>query len=117
MGQGTVIVDVGNGNSGELFFLAGTWVLTPGTHVGVAKLIGSAVKEYIAETGSSKLEDVVLLGVVSYHSIAGGDSLRYKNKEVKAEERQVRCHDVASIKIYITHINRQYCTALHMNSI
>lgn len=58
-------------------------MLTQGTHVGIAKLIGSAVKDYIAETGSGKLDDIVLLGIVSYGSITGREALRFKDKKNK----------------------------------
>lgn len=54
----------------------------------MAKLIGIAVKEYAAETGSAKLDDAVLLGIVNYQSTTGKESLRFKEKEGIASKRE-----------------------------
>ena len=73
----------------------GTWVLTQGTHVGVAKLIGMTLKEYITETGSAKLDDAVLLGIANYQSVTGKEALRWKEKKSIAARRatKVNCGD------------------------
>lgn len=49
-------------------------------------MIGQAVKDYVADTGSAKLDDVVLIGIAAYGAITGNDTLRYRNKEEKAEK-------------------------------
>ena len=54
----------------------------------MAKLIGIAVKEYATETGSAKLDDAVLLGIVNYQSTTGKESLRFIKKKDIASERK-----------------------------
>ena len=62
--------------------------MTQGTHVGVAKLIGSAVKEYIVEAGTAKLDDAVLMGIVNYTSVTGHETLRVRKKQSIAKSRE-----------------------------
>ena len=62
----------------SLFYIpptTGAWILTPGSHTGVYSMVGSAVKDHIDTAGSSAMNDIVLLGIASWGSVASRDKL------------------------------------------
>ncbi|XP_067945042.1 transient receptor potential cation channel subfamily M member-like 2 [Watersipora subatra] len=48
----------------------GAWILTPGSHNGVYEMVGSAVKDHLDATGSTSMDDIVLLGIAAWESVA-----------------------------------------------
>lgn len=56
-------------------YSVGAWILTPGSNTGVYKMVGSAVKDYIDSTGSSAMNNIVLLGIASWGSVTNRDYL------------------------------------------
>lgn len=50
-------------------------MLTPGSNTGVYKMVGSAVKDHLDTTGSTAMNNIVLLGVAAWGSVAAREHL------------------------------------------
>ena len=53
----------------------GAWILTPGSNTGVYKMVGSAVKDHLDATGSTAMNNIVLLGIAAWGSVASRENL------------------------------------------
>ncbi|XP_067945054.1 transient receptor potential cation channel subfamily M member-like 2 [Watersipora subatra] len=54
----------------DLTTTTGAWILTPGSNNGVYEMVGSAVKDHLDATGSSSMNNIVLLGIAAWGSVA-----------------------------------------------
>ncbi|XP_067935485.1 transient receptor potential cation channel subfamily M member-like 2 [Watersipora subatra] len=59
----------------------GAWILTPGSNTGVYKMVGSAVKDHLDSTGSTAMNNIVLLGIAAWGSVAAREKLTGKDGE------------------------------------
>lgn len=60
--------------------------MTPGSNVGVYKMIGSGVREHINAAGSDAVNDIVLLGIASWGSVP--DRRKLENERVSHLQSQ-----------------------------
>jgi len=51
------------------------WIITPGSHTGLYKKVGSAVKNHIESASSTSTNEIVLLGIATWGSVAGKELL------------------------------------------
>ena len=49
--------------------------MTPGSNTGVYKMVGSAVKDHLDATGSAAMNNITLVGVAAWGSVASRDRL------------------------------------------
>ncbi|XP_067945050.1 transient receptor potential cation channel subfamily M member-like 2 [Watersipora subatra] len=54
----------------DLATTTGVWILTPGSKNGVHEMVGSAVKDHLDATGSYSMNNIVLLGIAAWGSVA-----------------------------------------------
>jgi len=56
--------------------ILGAWIITPGSHTGLYKKVGLVVKDHIESASSTSTNEIVLLGIATWGSIAGKELLK-----------------------------------------
>jgi len=59
-----------------IFIIADAWIVTGGTHVGVMKQVGKAVRDYTISNANGNKKPIIAIGIATWGCISNRDKLQ-----------------------------------------